>query len=151
MKKIVTLAAAAWLALAAGTAHAALKVLAPLFVAALGISLVSFAFNDRIVSRATRTLDRWEKADFGPLPKDATAPTNVWVRDGTNLINARAVHGKGDGTWLEDVTIYNRGSGALDAIIRAPEARTSGRKVEPACSYVATVIQRNKEFQDLLG
>ena len=104
------------------------QVLAPLFVAALGISVVSFAFNDRIVSRATRTLDRWEKADFGPLPKDAAAPTNVWVRDGNNLINARSVSGKGTDTRLEDVTIYNRGSGALDAIIRAPEARTSGHE-----------------------
>jgi hypothetical protein len=36
---------------------------------------------------------------------------------------------KSTDTRLEDVTIYNRGSGALDAIIRAPEARTSGHEL----------------------
>ena len=46
-----------------------------------------------------------------------------------------------------------RGRGLAELLVRAglAEARASGRKVEPACSYVATFIQRNKEFQDLLG
>lgn len=102
------------------------QVLAPLFVAALGIAVFSFAFNDRIVTRATRTLDRWEKVDYGPMPVDSNSLTNVWVRDGANLIRARFVYGSGANTRLEGVTVYNRGSGALDSIIRAPEARTIG-------------------------
>ncbi len=102
------------------------QVLAPLFVASLGVAIFSFAFNDRIVSRATFTLDRWEKAEFGPLPKDKQAAMNVWVRDGPNLIHVDVVHGKGAATWLENVTVFNRGSGALDSIVRAPEARTIG-------------------------
>jgi lipopolysaccharide export system permease protein len=102
------------------------QVLAPLIVAALGVAAISFAFNDRIVSRATRTLDRWEKAEFGPMPKDSATQVNVWVRDGPNLIHAATVLGRGANTRLENVSIYNRGSGALDSIIRAPVARTIG-------------------------
>jgi lipopolysaccharide export system permease protein len=104
------------------------QVLAPLIVAAFGVALISFAFNDRIVSRATATLDRWEKAEFGPLPKDGRAPMNIWVRDGVNLIHAKAVSGQGAATILEGVTIYNRGSGALDSIVRGPTAKTIGNE-----------------------
>jgi lipopolysaccharide export system permease protein len=102
------------------------QVLAPLFVASFGVAAFSFAFNDRIVSNATFTLDRWEKAEFGPLPKDPQAAMNVWVRDGPNLIHVDIVHGKGAATRLENVTVFNRGTGALDSIVRSPEARTIG-------------------------
>lgn len=98
------------------------QVLAPLIVAALGVALVSFAFNDRIVSRASATLDRWEKASFGPIPKDRKSLSNVWVRDGDHLIHAGGVTGRGAATRLSDVTIYNREGGSLMAIIRAPGA-----------------------------
>lgn len=104
------------------------QVLAPLIVAAFGVALISFVFNDRIVSRATATLDRWERAEFGPMPTDRQAAVNVWVRNGANLIHAGTVHGRGEATRLEDVTVYNRGSGALDSIIRADEARTIGNE-----------------------
>ncbi len=113
-----------------GAGLSAHQVLAPLIVAAFGVAVISFAFNDRIVSRATATLDRWEKAEFGPLPKDRKSLDNVWVRDKTsgNLIHVREVHGRGPATVLEDITIYNRGSGALDSIVTAPEARTIGNE-----------------------
>ncbi len=102
------------------------QILAPLFVAALGVAIISFAFNDRIVSRATATLSKWERAGFGPLPDDKDALVNVWVRDGPNLIHAEVVHGRGPATRLENVTIFNRGSGALDSIVRSKEATTIG-------------------------
>jgi lipopolysaccharide export system permease protein len=111
-----------------GAGLSAHQVLAPLIVASLSVAAISFAFNDRIVSRATFTLDHWEKAEFGPLPKDRQAAMNVWVRDGANLIHAETVHGRGAATQLENITVYNRGSGALDSIIRAPEARTIGNE-----------------------
>ena len=98
------------------------QVLAPLIVAAFGVALVSFAFNDRIVSRASATLDRWEKAGFGPIPKDRKSLSNVWVRDGDHLFHAGEVTGRGPATRLSDVTIYNREGGSLIAIIRAPNA-----------------------------
>ncbi len=109
-----------------GAGLSAHQILAPLFVAALGVAIVSFAFNDRILSNATATLSAWERGGFCPLPKDKGAMVNVWVRDGPNLIHADVVHGRGTATRLENVTIFNRGTGALDSIVRAPSATTIG-------------------------
>ena len=46
-----------------------------------------------------------------------------------------------------------RGKGIAERLVRAAlaDARTTGRKVVPACSYVALFIQRHKEYADLLG
>lgn len=46
-----------------------------------------------------------------------------------------------------------RGRGIAEKLVRTAlgDARSSGRKVVPACSYVAVFIQRNKEYQDLLA
>ena len=46
-----------------------------------------------------------------------------------------------------------RGRGMAEKLVRAAlaDARAAGRKVVPACSYVAKFIERNKEFQDLLA
>jgi predicted GNAT family acetyltransferase len=46
-----------------------------------------------------------------------------------------------------------RGRGLAEALVRRAlaDARTAGRKVVPACSYVARFIERNREFADLLG
>ncbi len=98
------------------------QVLAPLIVAAFGVALVSFAFNDRIVSRASATLDRWQRAEYGPIPMNQRSQSNVWVRDGDHLIHAGTVTGRGGATRLLDVTIYNRAGGSLLAIVRAPRA-----------------------------
>jgi predicted GNAT family acetyltransferase len=45
-----------------------------------------------------------------------------------------------------------RGRGLAEKLVRAAlaDARAGGRRVVPACSYVATFIQRHPEFQDLL-
>jgi predicted GNAT family acetyltransferase len=46
-----------------------------------------------------------------------------------------------------------RGRGLAEALVRRAlnDARIAGRKVVPACSYVARFIERNKEFSALLG
>lgn len=46
-----------------------------------------------------------------------------------------------------------RGRGIAEKLVRAAlaDARAAGRKVVPACSYVAKFIERNKDYQDLLG
>lgn len=46
-----------------------------------------------------------------------------------------------------------RGRGLAEALVRRAlaDARTAGRKVVPACSYVAAFIDRHPEFQDLLA
>ena len=98
------------------------QVLAPLIVAAFGVALASFAFNDRIVSRATATLDRSQRAEYGPIPVERNGADNVWVRDGDHLIHAESVTGRANATRLFNVTIYNRSGGSLLAIVRAPRA-----------------------------
>lgn len=117
------------------------QVLAPLILAAFGVALVSFAFNDRIVSRASATLDQWKKINYAPLPIDRGDRVNVWVRDGDDLLSVRKVSGRGDGARLRDVTLYDRSNGKLQAIIRASsgERRGDGWRIGPAQRFdVAT-------------
>ena len=110
------------------------QVLAPLLLASLGVAALSFAFNDRIVSRGTATLNRWQKAEYGPLPGDKGDRTNVWVRDGDDLVEVDSIRGKGDAARLADVTIYDREGGNLRSIIRAAAGRrdSDGWRVGPA-------------------
>jgi lipopolysaccharide export system permease protein len=117
------------------------QVLAPLLVASLGVAVLSFTFNERIVSRATATLDQWKDADYGPLPIDRGDRTNVWVRDGDDLIAVQQVRGRGEQVRLGNVTVYDRTGGELVAIIRAPQGRHAGNgwAISPATRFdVAT-------------
>ncbi len=102
------------------------QVLAPLLVASLGVAAVSFVFNERIVTRATATLDQWKDVDYGALPIDRGERTNVWVRDGDDLVAVQQVRGRGEQTRLGNVTVYDRTGGELVAIIRAPQGRHAG-------------------------
>ncbi|OYY91043.1 MAG: LPS export ABC transporter permease LptG [Sphingomonas sp. 28-66-16] len=113
------------------------QVLAPLIVASLAIAMLSFAFNDRIVSRATATLNRWQKVQYGPMPTDRGDRQNVWVRDGEDLMLVGQVKGKGDQAKLSTVTIYDREDGNLAAIIRAPRGVRDGDgwRIGPATRF----------------
>lgn len=96
------------------------QVLAPLLIAALGMSVITFAFSERILSRATATLSAWEQAEFGPIPRDSNVKANIWVRDGDSIIKADRVEGTGSTTRLTGITIYVRDSqGGLARIITA--------------------------------
>lgn len=110
------------------------QILAPLIMASLLVAIVSFIFNERIVARATHTLTQWERVQYGPLPKGTGVIANVWVREGNDLIHANQIVGRGTATQLRDVTIYDRGGGALRSIITAPEAKlaTGGWQLEKA-------------------
>lgn len=46
-----------------------------------------------------------------------------------------------------------RGRGLAEALVRTAlhDARAAGRKVVPACSYVARFIEKNPEFADLVA
>lgn len=109
-----------------GAGLSAHQILAPLFAASMLVAAVSFVFNDRIVSRATATLTRWQKAEYGPLPSDRKGQTNIWVRDGDDLIHAETVTGKGPSTILTDVTVYDREGGSLMTILHGARAVQSG-------------------------
>jgi len=102
------------------------QVLAPLIVAALGVAVINFAFNDRVVSRATATLDQWQAVDYGPLPIDRGNRSNVWVRAGDDLIQVAQISGKGDAVKLGGVTVFDRRNGRLLSIISAPRGERRG-------------------------
>ena len=117
------------------------QVLAPLIVASLGVAILSFSFNDRVVSRATATLNAWQKVEYGPLPRDRGDRDNVWVRDGDDLIEVDRITGRGAATRLADVTIHDRSGGELVSIISAPRGRREGDgwRIGPATRFdVAT-------------
>jgi lipopolysaccharide export system permease protein len=98
------------------------QILAPLVVASLGVALVSFTFNERVVARATATLSAWQGADYGPIPRDRGVVPNVWVREGDDLIHAVAVRGRGVQAQLLNVTIYDRDGGRLISIVKGARA-----------------------------
>nr|WP_047166468.1 LPS export ABC transporter permease LptG [Sphingomonas sp. Y57] len=98
------------------------QILAPLVVASLGVGIVSFTFNERVVARATATLTAWQDADYGPIPRDRGIVPNIWVRDGDDLIHAVAVRGRGPQARLDSVTIYDRDGGRLISIIKGARA-----------------------------
>ncbi len=106
------------------------QILAPLVIAALFIALISFTFNERIVTRATASLNAWQKVDYAAIPPDSGVRSNVWVRDGESLINAQSVQGRGRDVMLRTVAIYGRQQGRLSVIVRADTMRladTGGR------------------------
>jgi lipopolysaccharide export system permease protein len=102
------------------------QIIAPLVVASLGIAAVSFAFNERIVTRANDTLSSWEKVDYGPVPRDSGIRPNVWVRWGDDLILAREVRGQGAATELRGLSIYDRDYETLKSIVTAERAAWAG-------------------------
>jgi lipopolysaccharide export system permease protein len=102
------------------------QVLAPLILASMGVAVVSFAFNDRIVSRASATLTQWKNADYAPVPIDRGDRSNVWVRDGDDLVEVEQIRGRGDAAKLSDVTLYDRTGGSLVGIIHAPQGVRAG-------------------------
>jgi lipopolysaccharide export system permease protein len=102
------------------------QVLAPLFLAALLVAGISFIFNERIVARANASLAAWQKIEYAEVPPESGVRTNVWAREGNDLINAGEVRGVGRGVTLTNISLYQRTGGALTAIVRAPRAVVAG-------------------------
>jgi lipopolysaccharide export system permease protein len=104
------------------------QVLAPLIITSIAVAAISFAFNDRIVSRAASTLVRWQKSEYAEWPKAKGAFEDVWVRDGDNLVNVGAVTGRAANMQLTDITVYNRDGGVLNTVLRADGATRVGKE-----------------------
>ena len=102
------------------------QVLAPLFLAALLVAGISFTFNERIVARANAALSAWQKIEYTEIPSDSGVRTNVWARQGDDLINARTVAGRGEATVLTGVAVYERSQGVLTSVLRAERAVVAG-------------------------
>lgn len=102
------------------------QILAPLIIASMLVAIVSFLFNEIVVAPTTAKLSAWEKVEYGPIPKASNVRTNVWVRDGNNLINAKTVTGRGTAAVLQDITIYDRANDGLRSLMQGKEARFTG-------------------------
>ena len=85
------------------------QVLAPLLLTGVVVAGLNFAFNERIVTRATATLKAWEANDFGPVLDEGSGPrSNLYLTDGTDVISAAALSGAGDDIVMTNVTFYRR-------------------------------------------
>lgn len=106
-----------------GAGISAHQILAPLILAALGIAAVNFIFNERIVTRANRTLTAWKANDYQKVAAVAGPRSASWVRGGNDLFHADSVSGREADTRLGDVTIYDRQENRLSRIVMADSAR----------------------------
>lgn len=99
------------------------QVLAPLLLTAAIVALVSFAFNERIVTRANATLAAWQAVEYGAIPPDADTRANIYVTDGEDILTAATLNGRGERIALSNVTFYKRTpGGAISEQVRADKA-----------------------------
>ena len=103
------------------------QVLAPLLLTAALVCAASFAFNERVVTRATATLKAWEAAEYGPIPQTDDVRANVYLTDGRDVITAQTVEGRGENIRLTGVTYYRRSpQGMIIEQLRSPRASYAG-------------------------
>lgn len=99
------------------------QILAPLLLSAAVVSLISFGFNERVVTRATTTLKAWAAVEYGPIPKDPGVRSNVYLRDGTDILVAGSLTGTGAQITMQSVTWYRRdAAGMVLEQVRSPRA-----------------------------
>lgn len=107
------------------------QVLAPLLLTAALVAGLSFAFNERIVTRANATLKAWEAAEYGPIPDvDASiggVRSSVYLTDDNNILAAATLSGAGKTIVLTGVTWYERAPGGIiREQVRSPRATYVG-------------------------
>ncbi|MDO7841979.1 LPS export ABC transporter permease LptG [Sphingomonas immobilis] len=129
------------------------QILAPLIVAAMGVAVISFGFNERIVARATASLNQWQKVGYGPMPIDRGDRSNVWVRDGDDLIQVDQIKGRGDAAKLGGVTLYDRDGGSLSGVVRATYGKREGDgwRIWPATRFDIATDKETAEGSIVIG
>lgn len=98
------------------------QILAPMLLASVIFAAASFVFNEGIAVKAARTVNAWSDNDYEPLKADSGVLSNVWVRSGQDLAQARLVIGRGDDQRLRGLTIYQRDGNRIRRIVEAEEA-----------------------------
>ncbi len=114
------------------------QVLSPLLLTAALVSVISFGFHDRVVTRATATLKAWEAADYGPIPEASSIKANVYLTDGSSILSAASLSGTGEQITMTNVTWYERAPGGIiRQQVRAPRAvyANPGWKLENPVSF----------------
>ncbi len=133
------------------------QILAPLILASLVLAVLLFAFNETVVVRAGRTVTAWSDNDYKPIPPDSGVLSNVWIRDGNDLVRAGLVIGRAPRLRVERVTIYEREAGILERVItadRAVQQRQAGNwRLEQVRIYDAdmNVVRRLDQLDALAG
>ena len=89
------------------------QVLAPLLLVAAFVSLLSFTFNETVVTKATGTLKQWDALKYQPIPKDSGVRANVYLKDGPHILTAVRVTGEGEAIAMTGVTWYRRDAGGM--------------------------------------
>src|SRR5262249_4799164 len=95
------------------------QILAPMIAASFGVALLLFGFNELVVVKSARTINAWTDADYKPIPPSSGILSNVWIRDGNDIVRARIVVGQGAKTRLQNVTIYDRENGEMARVVDA--------------------------------
>jgi lipopolysaccharide export system permease protein len=114
------------------------QILAPLILTALVVGVASFAFNERVVTRANATLKAWDANEFRKVPQDSGVRTNVYLTDGVDILSAATVAGTGDAIEMTGVTWYRRApSGAIADQVRSSIATyaSPGWRLENATRF----------------
>ncbi|HET9354018.1 MAG TPA: LptF/LptG family permease, partial [Sphingomicrobium sp.] len=131
------------------------QILAPMVVASLGVAIALFAFNELVVVKSARTINAWSDADYEPIPPDSGILSNVWIRDGNDLVKAKLVGGRGEATQLRGISIFEREGGAIARVIEAERATyASGAwKLENVRTYDSqmNIVMRQPEMTALGG
>jgi lipopolysaccharide export system permease protein len=123
------------------------QILAPLILTAALIAAASFAFNERVVTRATGALKAWSAAEYGPVPEDTAQRTNVYLNDGNDVLLISRIEGSGPSTVLRGVTFYERNeSDAIVRQLRAPVARYAnpGWRLERAQQFEVGAVEASE-------
>lgn len=127
------------------------QVLAPLLLTAACISVVSFAFNETVAAKASGTLKVWNELRYYPIPKETGTRSNVYLRDGPNILVARTVSGSGAQTVMDDVTFYRRDdTGMVLEQLRSNRATFAGtgwKLAAPRDFAVASTTSRTLDDQ----
>ncbi len=123
------------------------QILAPLLMIGLVVAAISFAFNERVVTRATATLKAWEAVDYGEIPEDPTTRGNVYFADGKDVLMADGALGTGEDTFFRDVTFYERDANGM--IVRQISAATAsyaapGWRMEDATAFTIASAQTER-------
>jgi lipopolysaccharide export system permease protein len=127
------------------------QILFPLIVAAFGIAVVNFVFNEAVVVKANKALTAWQAAGYGPVARTTPALSEVWVRGGDDLFHAETVTGTGSATVLHGVTIYDRDGNRLVTVTRGAEAhpfRGGWRLTDARMFDVARGVEQKRPMLD---
>ena len=131
------------------------QILAPMVVASLGVAIALFAFNELVVVKSARTVEAWADADYEPIPPDSGILSNVWIRDGNDLVHAKLVGGRGPTTRLRGVTLYDREGGAIVRVAEAERAEQvpGGWRLDNVRTYDArmNIVMQSNSMSALAG